>query len=136
LTRRLWFSAIAAVFAIGACDRAVVSPERSITGVWNLSTFDGVPLPHVLFQSGADTIRLESDVFAILPSGRFSRTLSGYQRVGGVVTSMANNEDGAYTVDGSSIEFRFDSQRPPLGGTWMNDTLILTETGSRYVYVR
>jgi hypothetical protein len=105
--------AMLAVVLVTACnDATAVNGDAS--GTYNLSFFNGSPLPVTLVANATDTVVLKSGSVVINADGTFTETLSADQTTGGVTTTQTNVCPGVYSQNGNSFTF---AEQPNTDGT-------------------
>jgi hypothetical protein len=133
---------ISVLLAVGlvACGGDSTSPAPSIAGTWSLKTVNGAALPYVILASGTTKIELVSDVFTITAndasSGAFTQLTTIRSTQNGQVTSQSIPDAGTYTLNGTAVTFRFNSDGSVGTGSWSGNTITATEEGFAEVYQR
>jgi hypothetical protein len=138
--RRLLAIVLAATLT--ACGGDSTSPAPSIAGTWSLKTINGAALPFVIVASGTDKQELVSDVFTVTAndasSGAFTQLTTVRFTQNGQVTTQTFPDAGTYTLNGTAVTFRFNSDGSVGTGSWSGNTITVTDTedGLALVYQR
>jgi hypothetical protein len=131
---RKLLSLCAILFAIGCGDST--SPILTVAGTWSLQSVDGISLPYILEQVGADKAELTSDVITANSTGSFTETTNIKITEGGQVTNESFPDAGTYTQSGSAVTFTFNSDGSSGTATLNGNTLTMTTAGFSLVYTR
>jgi hypothetical protein len=126
---------LVALVACGGSDSAT-APANSIAGVWSLTTINGAVLPYVVDQAGADKVELTADVVTFAAAGTFTHTSTARTTVSGQATTSSIADAGTYTVSGTTVTIRSNSDGSTSTGTWAVNTLTIVEEGFTFVYTR
>lgn len=127
------------VFAIAltACGSdSTTGPTASIVGTWHLQSINGTPLPYVIAQTGTNKTELTADVFTVSVGGSFTETTTLRLTVNGQVTTQSGADAGNYTLNGTAVSFRFNSDGSTGTGAWSGNTVTVAESGFSYIYTR
>lgn len=92
---------------------------NSVLGTYDLVTVDGSALPFGLITAGSLTLNVDNRCVA-----SFSADDSGFEN------------DGTYTIDGSSIAFVFDHGLIPFTGTLIESTVTVSDGFNTFVFRR
>jgi hypothetical protein len=123
--------------ALGACGSdSSTEASATIAGTWNLQSVNGSALPFVILQSGANKAEILSDVITISGTGSFTQTTTVRTTVNGAATTQSVADAGTYTLSGSAITLRFNSDNSTGTGSWSGNTITATADGFAYVYKR
>ena len=112
------------------------APERPERGTWRLQTVDGKSLPFTLDEPDVDKYELTGETITLVASGRVTMVTSLRVTNGGNVSLESVPDAGTFTVNGSTVTFRFDSDGSTPTATVTGDTMTLGDTGLTFVYRR
>ena len=118
-----------------ACGEST-APERPELGTWRLQTVDGKPLPFTLDEPDVDKYELTGETITLVASGRVTMVTSLRVTNGGNVSLESVPDAGTFTVSGSTVTFRFDSDGSTPTATVTGDTMTLGDIGLTFVYRR
>jgi hypothetical protein len=107
----------------------------SAAGTWNLTTVNGSPLPFIA-QAASPKVELLSDQLILGASGTFTQTTTVRFTDVGVDTTQTFADAGTYTVNGTAISFRFNSDGSVETGTVGSTTLTVAGGGFSAVYTK
>ena len=128
-----------------ACTDNSGPDGRAVTGLYALTTVDGVGLPFTYSTNSNTTITLQSDVFTLNSNGTYSEVVQEMVSNGFTSTPVTDNEQGTWSQSGSTISFNPTNStfNPGLvsysgtlsnGGTFGNDVLVLMSGQDQFVY--
>ncbi|HMA19689.1 MAG TPA: lipocalin family protein [Gemmatimonadaceae bacterium] len=118
-----------------ACGEAT-APERPELGTWRLQTVDGKSLPFTLDEPDVDKYELTGETITLAASGRVTMITSLRVTDAGNVSSESVPDAGTFTVNGSTVTFRFDSDGSTPTATVTGDIMTLGDIGLTFVYRR
>jgi hypothetical protein len=131
-TRRLF--AIAVIAVATACGGDSTAPTViSVSGTWNLKSINGQNLPYVLAQTGQNKQELTADVISVVGSS-FTQVTTVKTTVNGQVTTQTFSDAGSFTLNGTAVSFRFNSDNSTATGTVSGNTFTVAVEGFSYVY--
>lgn len=110
--------------------------QESVVGTWTLTSVNGSALPYTVEQSGANKIEVMSDVLTVGAGGAFTQLTTVRITQNGVVTTQSLPDAGTYTVSGTAVTFRFDSDGSSGTGTLNGKTLTVAAEGLSLVYAK
>lgn len=122
-------------FVVLSCSDST-SPEGGVLGTWRLRTVDGKELPFTLVEPGVDKLEVTAETITLLASGRVTMVTTFRVTDGGSVSSESVPDAGTYTVSGSTVTFRFDSDGSTPTAIINGDTMTLGDIGLTFVYLR
>lgn len=129
--------ALALVVALTACgDKSSEPLLAPIQGTWSLHTINGVPLPFVVSQAGANKLELTSDVFTVAAGGRFTQVTTMRTTLNGQTSTQVTPDAGNYTLTGNAVVFQFDSDGMTGTAALTPTEMIVTGNGIVAVYTR
>ncbi len=136
MRRRLAFAiAIFTSFAV-ACGGDSTSPtQASVAGTWNLKTVNGSGLPFTL-QAANPKIEYLNEQLIVSASGTFTQTANYRVTDNGVVSTQPIVDSGSYTLSGTAVTFRFNSDGSTGTGTVSSSNLTVAAGGYSLVYVK
>ena len=120
--------------AAAACSSDSSGPDVSVVGTWQLQTVNGQALPYVVAQSGSDKIEVTSDVLTVAEGGAFTEITTIRVTSGGTVTTQSIPDAGSYSVNGTAVNFTFQSDGSSGTGTLSESTLTVATQGVSLVY--
>ena|ERR1044071_990933 len=116
-----------------ACSDSTSPTPASISGVWNLRTVNGSNLPYTV-QSGTTRIDIIGDVLTVSEFGTFTQFTSYRYTQNGITSTQSLNDQGTYTLNGTAITFRFNSDGTIGTGSLDGRTLTVTAEGFATIY--
>lgn len=122
-------------FLIAACNDATGAAD-GVVGDWRLQTVDGLQLPFTLTQNEVDRLELTGESMALFASGRFTMVTTFRVTDGSNVFPESIPDDGTYTVNGSSVMFRFNSDGSTATATVNGNAMTLNDIGLTFLYRR
>jgi hypothetical protein len=131
---RLAPAALLFALAAGACSGDSSGPDVSVVGTWQLQTVNGQGLPYLVAQSGADKIEVTSDVLTVAEGGAFTEITTIRVTSSGTVTTQSIPDAGTYTINGTAVNFTFQSDGSNGTGTLNESTLTVATQGVSLVY--
>jgi len=94
-------------------------------------------LPFILEGSGANKVELMAEAITLGASGRFTMVTTFRSTQGGNVLPLESVPDaGTYAINGSTVNFKFDSDGSTPSATVNGDTMSLDDIGLTFVYHR
>jgi hypothetical protein len=129
---------LAALLTLAGCaSDSATAPVSTIEGSWTLRTIDGSPLPFVVAQAAQFKLELVSDVVILSSNGSVIRTTSIRSTTNGQANAESIRDTGRYTLAGTAVVVRFDTQGVAGAGSWSGNTMTLTDDeGVVFVYYR
>ena len=121
--------------AVVSCGEST-APQRPELGTWRLQTVDGKSLPFTLDEPDVDKYELTGETITLAASGRVTMITSLRVTDGGNVSTESVPDAGTFTVNGSTLTFRFDSDGSTPTATVTGDTMTLGDIGLTFVYRR
>jgi hypothetical protein len=118
-----------------ACGETT-APQRPEVGTWRLETVDGKSLPFTLDEPDVDKYELTGETITLLATGRVTMMTSLRVTDNGNVSLESVPDGGTFTVNGSTVTFRFDSDGSTPIATVTGDTMTLGDIGLTFVYRR
>ena len=118
-----------------ACDDGT-GPRNNIPGTWRLETVSGQPLPFILEQDGATTVKLTGETITLLESGSMNMVTSFRVTEGATVTTESYTGPGTYSIAGSTVSMTFIEDGSTLVATVNGDLMTLDDIGLTFVYRR
>lgn len=136
MLRRILLSLIVSVLAL-ACNDST-GPGPRVTGTWRLQTVNGFSLPFALPDVPVNKIEITSEVITMLPSGRFTDVNTFRVTDDSRIFVETINDEGSYTVDGSTVTMTYDADGSIYTATVSGNTATLhdPEIGLTFVYRR
>lgn len=134
--RRLGFLLLTAVLIGCGSDSSTGPSSATIAGTWNLQSINGTTLPFTLAQTGANKIELTSDIIVVSGTGSFTQTSTLRTTDNGQVTTQSVADAGTYTLNGSAVTLRWNSDGSISTGSWVGNTITATGDGLAFVYKR
>jgi hypothetical protein len=105
-----------------------------VIGTWNLTTVDGVALPHIV-QAEDPLVEILSDRLVLLADGRFTELLRFRVTESGAILTQSRPDAGRYSFNGTVATFTFNDQTRGTG-TVLGGSLTVAGTGTPFVYMR
>lgn len=134
MLRRTFFAALS-LFVLGACgDGDSTGPDSSITGTYQLQSYDGQSLPATVFEAGEDRFEITGGTLTLNQDQTYSVTFALRGVEGGVVVTETETDTGTYTLSNNTIQFS-DVGGPNATGTVNGSTLTVTIDGEGTVLV-
>lgn len=132
--RMLFLAVLCLIAACGGGDSPTAPTQVSVVGVWNLQSINGVPLPFVLAQTGADKDELTSDVLTVAPGGTFTEI--GTYRItrNAQVSTASESASGTYTLNGTAVVFRWNEGGGVGTGSVSSNSLTVADAGVAFVF--
>ena len=129
-------SLVLVLSAAGCSDLATGLGYSSVTGTYNLQTFNGASLPALFDQSSFQERDLLVETFAIYSDGTYTDDYR--MRVSDQTgTSDLNYHDaGTYQQNNTALQFRNSSTGDVFTGSITGNTLTITQFGDVYVFRR
>jgi hypothetical protein len=135
--RRRCFLLLAATVVVGCGSDSSTGPSQaSIVGTWELKTINGTALPFVVAQVGTNKVELLSDVFTINAGGSFTQTTTVRSTVNGQASTSSEADAGSYTLNGTAVTLKFNSDGSTGTASWSGNTMTTTDGGFALVYTR
>jgi hypothetical protein len=125
-----------ALLAIACGSDSSTAPGGTIAGTWSLKTINGTSLPFVLAQTGTNKAEIVGDVYVISGTGSFTQTTTVRTTTNGVATTQSVADAGTYTLNGTAITVRYNSDGSTATGSWSGNTITVTQDGLAAVYTR
>jgi hypothetical protein len=125
-----------ALLALACGSDSSTTPGGTIAGTWSLKTINGTSLPFIVAQTGADKLEIVSDVYVISGTGSFTETTTLRATTNGVATTQSVADAGSYTLNGTAITVRYNSDGSSVTGSWSGNTITVTQDGLAAVYTR
>ena len=122
-------------FLIVACSDAT-GVNDSVAGDWRLQTVDGLQLPFTLTQNDVDRLELTGESMTLFASGRFTMVTTFRVTDGSSVFPESIPDEGTYTVSGSSVTFRFNSDSSTVTAAVNGNAMTLHDIGLTFLYRR
>lgn len=123
-----------APLVVEGCGSDSTAPAASLNGAFALTSVDGAPLPFVLVD-GDPKLELLGDDLLFSGGGFTQHTIFRYTEAG--VPQMDENvEVGTYTLSGSSLTFRFNSDNSTASATVSGATITVRVEGHDFVYTK
>ena len=121
---RLGFGVLA-IAGASACgdDGGPTDPSARVQGEYALRTFDGQPLPLVVWDEESEKLELLSGSMELRSQNRFLWRMETRYTFFGEVDTDVDLVDGTFAVDGGTITFTSDGES--LTGTLSGNTLTL-----------
>ena len=138
MIKNLFKSALPALlvsFVVLSCSDGT-GPSRGVVGTWRLQTVDGQPLPFTLPEEGVVKFDLTGETMTLVASGRMTMVTEFRVTDGGNVFAESVPDAGSYSVNGSKVAFKFDSDGSTPTATVNGDTMTLDDIGLTFVYRR
>ena len=136
MRRSAFLTAILISAAACSGDSTTAPTTVSVAGTWTLQTINGTNLPYVVAQSGSDKLEVVSDVLTAASTGSFTQTTTVRSTLSGQVSTQSIADAGSYTLNGTAVTFRFNSDGSTGTGSIAGNTLTVTEQGFAFVYRR
>jgi hypothetical protein len=137
--RRLYALLVPALLASAvACgsDSSTGPSAESVSGTYNLSTVNTSPLPFIL-QASNPKVELLSDQIVVSTAGTFTDNFNfRFTDLAGQVTTEAGADPGTWTLNGSTISFRYTSDGGVSTGTVNGNNITIVGGGFTQVYVK
>jgi hypothetical protein len=130
--RKLFLALVALTVACG--DSTTEPTMSSIAGTWELQTVNGAALPYVIFQQGTEKVELTADVFAVTSAGTFTQLSTVRTTSNGQTETETIPDAGTYTLVGTALTFKFNSDQSTGTGSVSGNTLTVTDAGFALVY--
>ena len=130
--------AVAGALFTAACggDGATGPKSANVVGTWGLHTVNGTQLPYTLLVNGADKIELVSDSYTLSTGDNFTETAIVRYTESGVVTVDTVSDDGKYTLAGSALSLKYNSDLSVSQAAVNGDTFTMATSGVTLVYRR
>ncbi len=135
--------AVALLLVSASCSKdSSTNPTASLAGTWNLSTINGSSLPFLLAEADnhvtPPTPRIELLDDQIIASSTGTFTENAHARVTDATGAFTVpfTDSGTWTLSGTTITFRFDSDGSSGTGSLNGNTFTIGETGFSSVYVK
>ena len=125
---------LVATVACSGGDSPTQPTTASLAGTWSLETINGVNLPYIAAQSGADKLEIISDVITAVASGSFTQMTQIRVTQNGQVSTQSVPDAGSYTLNGTAVTFTFNSDGSTGTGALSGNTLTVAEDGVALVY--
>jgi hypothetical protein len=90
----------------------------------------------VLAQTGTNKAEIVGDVYVISGTGSFTQTTTVRTTTNGVATTQSVADAGTYTLNGTAITVRYNSDGSTATGSWSGNTITVTQDGLAAVYTR
>lgn len=132
--RMLFLAVLCLIAACGGGDSPTAPTQVSVVGVWNLQSINGVPLPFVLAQTGADKDELTSDVLTVAPGGTFTEIGTNRITRNGQVSTASESASGTYTLNGTAVVFRWNEGGGVGTGSVSSNSLTVADAGVAFVF--
>lgn len=134
MLRRYLLSLLTCAVILSCSDAS--GPDNRLLGTWRLQTVSGQPIPYILEQDGARTVELTGETVTLLASGRQTMVTSFRVTEGANVFTESIPAPGSYTVNGSTLTLRFDSDPDIYTAIVNGDTMTIEDIGLIFVYRR
>ena len=138
MRRFLLLASLIVVSATSVSCRDSTGPTNSsIAGTNTLRTINGSPLPFVLSPSNPK-IEFVSSQATLNENGTWTSTTTARVTNGTSVTTQTDTASGTYTLNGTALSFRDNSDGSMTLATLSGNSIILTDsdTGFSLVYTR
>ena len=129
------FLALAAACG-GESSTGPSSNTPTIVGTWDLKTVNGQAVPFVIAQIGLDKIEILSETYTFVPGGAFTQITSVRLTQNGAATTASESDAGTYTLNGSAVSLRWNSDGSTGTASLSGNTLTAAEGGFSAVYQR
>lgn len=108
----------------------------NISGTFQLDTFNGSPLPTIMYQDSFEQHQLLDETFTIYSDGTYTDDYSVriYTRNGS--TQSSYRDVGTYTQNNTALQFRDSQTGDVFTGSITGNTLTISQLGDVYVYRR
>lgn len=130
------WTALLLVAGLMACGGETTAPAATIAGTWNLQTINGTTMPFVIAQTGANKDELLSDMLVVSGTGSFTQTTTLRSTRNGAASTQSIADAGSYSLNGSAVSFRWNSDNSTGTGSWTGNTLTMAADGFAVVYTR
>lgn len=111
-------------------------PSLAMVGTWRLQTVNGQALPFTLPPEDVDKLELTGETITLIAPGRVTMVTTFRVTDGRDLSSESVPDAGTYTVDGSTVSFKFDSDGSTPKATVNGDIMTLDDIGLTFVYRR
>ena len=119
---------------VAACTGDSTGPESSIAGTYTLRSINGVNLPFVIAQTGANKLELVNETIVVAEAGTFTQQGTLRETVNGVATVGSYADAGIYERNGTAVTFQFQSNGSIGSGTASNGVVTVAASGYSYIY--
>ena len=116
-------------------DSATAPTQASVAGTWNLTSINGSPLPYVL-QAANPKIEYLNEQLIVSANGTFTQTANARFTNSGIVSTQPIADAGTYTLNGTAVSFRFNSDGSTGTGTVTGSSLVVAQAGYSQVYTK
>ena len=123
-----------APIVVEGCGSDSTAPAQTLDGAFALSSVDGAALPFTLVD-GDPKLELLGDELSFL-GGNFTQHTSFRYTEGGVSSMEDNVELGTYSINGSTLVFRFPSDNSTASATLSGTTITVHVEGHVFVYTK
>ncbi|MES2521665.1 MAG: lipocalin family protein [Gemmatimonadota bacterium] len=136
MLRRSLLSFVICLVALACSDTTSPGSNRGEVGTWRLQTINGLPLPFTLEGAGANRVDVTAESMTLVAPGRVTMVTAFRVTEGGNVSTESVPDAGTYSVNGSTVTFKFDSDGSTPTATVNGDTMTLGDIGLTFVYRR
>lgn len=123
-----------APIVVEGCGSDSTAPAQTLDGVFALTSVDGAVLPFTLVD-GDPKLELLGDELSFL-GGNFTQHTSFRVTEGSVSSTDDNVELGTYSINGSTLVFRFSGDNSTTSATLNGTTITVHVDGHAFVYAK
>ena len=128
-----WITLLLLSIACSADDLTTPTQEV-LSGEWNLTAVNDVPLPSVIPGPGGSTTEVVHDVLTITPPNTFSEVTTARETQGGRVTTRTIFDSGTYEFNSYVVSLHFQSTGASGSGTVVGRTMTVITSGVQFTY--
>ena len=126
---------LATTVLAGCGSDTSTGPRQTIVGTWNLQSINGASLPYVA-QTDVGTIEILGDRIVVSADHTFTDALVVRVTSNTNVVTSTINDTGSYTVNGTAVEFVFDSDNTSGTAALSGDSFTFADGGVSWAYQR
>ena len=123
-----------AVLACSSNSSPTLPTGSSVAGTWTLQSINGLNLPYVTAQTGANKIEITSEVLTVVATGSFTEITTLRYTVSGQVSAQSVADAGSYALNGTAVIFQFNSDGSIGTGSLSGKTLTVANAGNSFVF--
>jgi hypothetical protein len=111
-------------------------PNGGIFGTYTLRSIDGVALPWVYFQNGADKEEVSAGTMSLEAGGTYTKTVDFRATRSGVVSTQRLSASGTFTYTGAAITLRTQTGEVGTASVSSGTLTISSSQGGAEVYAK